>query len=167
MEKSCMSSQEIHFGDTTIQHKSNGENGSEFSVGESTVRVNAKGELMGAEAFGNQIEVIEGGFRVTRADGSVFTVIDGSIEMTNFSPKKVGLSDLSQVASYTITNTEQGSVHRAQFVKGGCAEVTYDVNGKVISCNCDGGSGMTINKDNEVLLSWAEAPEKAEVITAQ
>lgn len=141
---------DTEFGVEAIQ------DGAEFTIGDSKVQVDSQGQLIGAQAFGNIIECVDGGIKVTRPDGSTMTLDkDGKTTIEDLTPKSIGIKDLAEIELYTVTVSDQSRIHRIDFVNGGNCEVSYTPSGTFSSLS---GSNVqqSINKDNEILISQGE-----------
>ncbi|WP_252090631.1 hypothetical protein [Pseudomonas sp. MWU13-3659] len=102
-----------------------GSGGAQFTLGDSTVKVDAEGNLLGAQAFGNTIERVEDGMVITRPSGAKMKMADdGTITLLTL-PKSVGLLDLSKVTNYTIQGEGDSTVHQVTFADGGQVQLTY------------------------------------------
>ena len=149
-----MSKQKL--GDTGIEVDV-GPEGAELTVGESTVKVDTAGNFIGGEAFGNVMEKIEGGMKITRPDGSVMIMHDaGGITIENLTPKTVGVKNLADIVSYAVRQENELHIHRVEFINGGHVEVSYAANGSVVGCSGHNLS-QTINKDNEILYGTGDS----------
>ena len=152
----------IQIGDQEIDVNV-GPEGAEFGLGDGgKIKVDGQGRLVGAEAFGNTIQKVEGGMLITRANGSQFLMGDDGNQSLLTMPKSIGIRDMSNVASYTISKNSDGSTHRVTFEDGGYANVEYTLDGKIA-----GFSGhhlsQSLNEENEMLVwQFPENPEKAE-----
>lgn len=133
----------------------------EVAVGEATVRVDNSGNFMGAEVFGNVMEKVEGGMKITRPDGSVMMVHDeGGVTIEKLTPKSVGIKNLADIASHVVREDGQLRIHRIEFVNGGYFEVSYAPNGAVVGCSGHNLS-QSINKDNEILYEAGDSASGA------
>lgn len=134
-----------------------GLDGSELTIGENKVKLDKEGNFVGAEAFGNIMEKIEGGMKITRPDGSVMIMHDsGGVSIEKLVPESVGIKNLAEVESYEIRETDEGRVHRVNFVGGGHVETTYLENGTFVSLS---GNNVlqSISNKNEILISQGTA----------
>ena len=153
-----MSKQKI--GETGVEFEA-GPDGAELTAGDSTVKLDREGNFIGAEAFGNVMEKVEGGMKITRPDGSVMLVHDtGGVTIENLTPKSVGVKSLADIASYVVRQEGQLSIHRIEFVNGGHVEVSYAPNGAVTGCSGHNIS-QTISKDNEILYGTGDSSSGA------
>lgn len=130
-----------------------GPDGAELTVGESKVKVDAQGSLIGADVFGTQMEKVEGGMLITRPNGTKFLMGDDGGYTLMTPPKAVGISDISKVASYTIgvDGDGPGSIHRITFGDGGYANISFTGEGEFA-----GLSGhhlkQTFTEENELFI---------------
>ena len=128
----------------------------EVTVGDSTVKLDDAGNLLGAEAFGNVIEMIGGGVKVTRPDGSAIVMNEqGDISFENLVPKSVGVKSLADVVSHTIRADGQLRIHRIEFTNGGHVEVTYTPEGNFVR-SAGFNISQSISKDSEILYGPGE-----------
>lgn len=130
-----------------------GPNGTEFKIGENTVKVDNSGNLIGAEAFGNVIEKVAGGMKITRPDGSVMTMHEtGGMSIENFTAKSVGVKNLADIVSYVVREEGHVRIHRIDFINDSHVEVSYALDGSVMGLS---GYNLTqnINKEGEILCS--------------
>lgn len=126
-------------------------NGTELTVGDSTVKLDSEGNVISAEAYGNVLESVDGGMKITRPDGSVMVVDEnGGLTIHNLSPKTVGIQNLAEILSYVVREENQSRIHHIDFINGGHVEVIYAPNGKLASCSGNNIT-QTISKDNEIL----------------
>jgi WD40 repeat protein len=120
--------------------------------GETIVQLDDQGHFIEAHSYGNFVERIEGGVRVTRPDGSTISMIDGELIIENLSPKSVGIQDLSEIESFLVRTVDEKRIYRIDFFGGGYIEVAYSKDGQV-----KGYSGrnfnQTLTKDNEIIVS--------------
>lgn len=151
----------IQLGDQEIDVNV-GPEGAEFSVGEGKVQVDAQGRLIGAEAYGNVIKKVDGGMLITRPNGSQFLMGDDGTQKMLTMPKSVGIRDIINVASYTVSTNGESSTHCVTFKDGGYANVQYTLDGQI-----SGFSGhhlsQSLNDENEMLIwQYPEDPQKVE-----
>jgi len=121
-------------------------------VGEGIIQLDDDGNFIEAHSYGNFVERIEGGVRVTRPDGSTISMIDGDITIENLVPKLVGIRDLSEIETIAVRTVDQTRIYRMDFFSGGHVEVAYSQHGRVM-----GFSGRNFNQrltiDNEVIVA--------------
>ena len=142
----------MKIGDTDVEFEPSAE-GAEFTIGEHKVQVDSQGQLIGAQAFGNTFEKVDGGMKITRPDGSSMTMHEnGEVTVANLIPKSIGIKDLSEVESCSVQATGHTRTHRITFVNGGHVEVIYGPDGKFSSLSGN-NIQQSISKDNEILLS--------------
>jgi hypothetical protein len=111
-----------------------------------------QGNFIEAHSYGNFVERIEGGVRITRPDGSTIIMIDGDITIENLVPKSVGIRDLSEIESFAVRTVDQTRIYRMDFFGGGHIEVAYSQDGKVMGFTGQ-NFNQTLTKDNEVICS--------------
>jgi hypothetical protein len=128
-----------------------GPGGAELTVGESKVKLDGNGNMIGAEAFGNVLEKVEGGMLITRPNGTQIQMNDDGGYTLVTPPKSVGIKDFSKVVGYTISTDVNASVHSITFSDGGYAHITYDANGKFVGISGHHLS-QSINNDNEMFV---------------
>lgn len=84
--------------------------------GASIILLDDEGNFIEAHSYGNFVEKIEGGVRVTRSDGSTIIMIDGEITIENLVPKSVGFQNLSEIESFAMRTVEQTRIYRVDFL---------------------------------------------------
>jgi len=150
----------IQLGDAEVDVEI-GPEGAELSVGEGKVKVDAQGRLVGAEAFGSKFQKVESGMLVTREDGYQFLLGDDGSHTMMTVPRSVGITDISKVASYTISADGDGSTHRVTFGDGGYANIGFTSEGKF--SNLSGHRlSQTITAENDLIIG--QYPEKIETV---
>jgi len=120
--------------------------------GESIIQLDHDGNFIEAHSYGNFVERIEGGVRVTRPDGVTISMIDGDITIENLVAKSVGIRDLSEIESFEMRTVNETRIYRMDFLGGGHVEVTYLQDGQLLGVT---GQNLkqTITKDHEVIFS--------------
>lgn len=83
--------------------------------GESIILLDEEGNFIEAHSYGNFVERIEGGVRVTRPDGVTISMIDGDITLENLVPKSVGIRDMSEIESFAVRTVDQTRIYRMDF----------------------------------------------------
>lgn len=124
--------------------------------GESIIQLDDDGNFIEAHSYGNFVEPIEGGVRVTRPDGATISMIDGEITIENPVPKSVGIRDLSEIESFAVRTVNQTRIYRVDFLGDGHVEVTYSQDGKVLGVT-GRNVNQTLNKDNEIICSQGKS----------
>lgn len=124
--------------------------------GESIVLLDAQGHLVEAHAYGNFVEKIDGGMRLTRPDGVSVSVIDGEMFIENLVPKAVGIRDLSEVESFSVKVKEQARTCRVEFQGGGHLQIVYSPDGQVMELS---GHNLkqTLSKDNTLVFAKGDS----------
>lgn len=136
-----------------------GEGGAEFTSGDTRVVVNGEGQIVSAEAFGSNIQKVEGGMLVTRPNGFQMIMKDNGGFQLVTPPSSVGIEDLSKVIGYEVVDHGDRKVHQVRFADGGHANISFAANGDF--AGLDGEKmGMQINNDNQLMVG--SKPEKAE-----
>lgn len=124
--------------------------GKEVRLGDNVVKLDEEGNFVSADAWGNIVQAVDGGFIVTRSNGTKIKLTDeGATFLTP--PKSIGIKDLSQVSSYEIVRHEDKVHHRVTFTDGGTAQIIYDLDGKFVGTEGK-GVAQSINNDDEMLL---------------
>ncbi|WP_338799561.1 hypothetical protein V9K81_08875 [Pseudomonas monteilii] len=127
-----------------------GPGGAEITSGQSTVKLDGEGKLIGAQAFGNTVERIEGGLIITRPNGAKIKMgDDGEVTLLTV-PSSVGILDVSTVASYTVRADGENIIHTVSFAGGGHAQITY-CREQVVAISCH-QVRQRINDDNELFI---------------
>jgi hypothetical protein len=124
--------------------------------GESIIQLDHDGNFIEAHSYGNFVERIEGGLRITRPDGATISMIDGEITIENLVPKSVGIRDLSEIESFAVRTEDQRRIYRVDFLGDGHVEVTYSQDGKVLEVT-GRNVNQTLNKDNEIICSQVKS----------
>ena len=129
----------------------------EATVGESTIQVDLEGNFIDGQVFGNVLEKIEGGIKITRPDGSTLVMHDGgAVTVENLVPKTVGVRDLSEIKAFAMRTEDQTRIYRIDFFSGSYLEVTYLQDGQVMEFT---GQNLkqSITKDNEIIVSQGDS----------
>ena len=119
--------------------------------GESIILLDDEGKFVEAHSYGNFIERIEGGVRLTRPDGSTISMIDGEITIDNLVPKSVGIRDFSDIESFVVRTEEQTRICCVGFCGGGHIEVAYSQEGQVLGFR-GRNFKQQLTKDNEIIV---------------
>jgi hypothetical protein len=62
-----------------------------------------KGNFIGGQVFGNLVEKVEGGIKITRPDGVKMIMHDvGGVTIENLIPKSAGVRNLSEIESLAV-----------------------------------------------------------------
>ncbi|WP_325948306.1 hypothetical protein [Pseudomonas putida] len=115
------------------------------------VQFDDNGKFAEAHAYGNFVEKIEGGMRLTRPDGSTITMQEGEITIENLLTKCVGIRDLSEIESLAVRTVDQLRIYRIDFFGGGHIEVVYTHDGQLLEY-AGNNFGQRITNDNEVIV---------------
>ena len=125
--------------------------------GETIVQYDEQGMFKEAHSYGNFVEKIEGGVRVTRPDGVTISMVNGDTTIEHLMPKSVGIMDISEIESLTVRTVDQTRIYRMDFLEGGYIEVAYSQDGQVT-----GFTGRNIkqslSQDNELMVSRYHPP---------
>ena len=126
--------------------------------GETIVQYDEQGMFKEAHSYGNFVEKIEGGVRVTRPDGVTISMVDGDTTIEHLIPKSVGIKDISEVESLTVRTVDQTRIYRVEFFEGGHIEVGYSQEGDVMEFTGQHVS-QTLSQNNDLMISQYRSPE--------
>lgn len=106
------------------------------------------------EQAGVDLEATADGLQLKNAAGSAITLgPDGKPKITLSNLKSVGIRNIVDVQSYSLTKTEEFVMHDIEFVNGGRAKMGYSHAGRLMELSKEGNVVISVSRDNALTFS--------------